>query len=230
MTDKEKLQQLFSAALQDGSRLDKPLTRAFPESKVACAAVPKKPEAAPVAVVVETAAIPAVAPERQLVEPLPNAGLDEATSAELGKLLDAQLARVSSRRKKEMLVTMAVVIGLVGGGIGWFVHSPARVVAFTSAMSEMRSLTDIKGTLAKYQVALDKVGTRGKEIENSSAALGVDPATVQDEDPYLEAETEQFTGEEGTGVGARNQKLQEKMGDLVKSPLVSGQSAPVANQ
>ena len=164
---------------------------------------------------------------------MPNAGLDEETSTELGKMLDEQLERVSRRRRRELVVTLLVVVGTVGGGFGWFVSSPARVSAFKAAMSDIRSAGDIKGMMDKYQVALDKVGSRGGDLDEASMAMGVDPSKVVDEDPYLEAETEAFTGEEGTGVGTRNRKFQEKFGKMVKSPLMGGKlsdgKAPAGN-
>jgi hypothetical protein len=226
MTDKEKLQQLFNAALQGGSDFDKPPTRAFPQSRVACVTAAPVAAPAPEEVAVAEVTVPAPAPRGgELVEPMPNAGLDDETSTELGKLLDEQHARVTRRRRREMMVTLLVLFGLTGGGFGWFVSSPARVTAFKSAMTEIRSVGDIKGMLAKYQVALDKIGTRGADIDDASMALGVDPSTVVDDDPYMEAETEAFTGEVGTGVGARNKKFQEKFGKLVKSPLMAGKNS-----
>ncbi len=224
MTDKEKLQQLFNAALQDGSNLNKPPTRAFPESKVARATAPQvaAPLVAATPVAVSVAVVPEPAPASAAVEqvkPMPNTGLDKETSTELGKLLDAQLGRVSRRRRRELVVTVLVVVGLAGGSFGWFVSSPSRVSAFHLALSEIRSVGDIKGMRAKYQVALDKVATRSGEIDDASNAMGVDPTTVQDDDPYLEAETEAFTGEKGAGTGSRNKILENQFGDVVKVPV-----------
>jgi hypothetical protein len=170
--------------------------------------------------------VPSAAPPvADPVEPMPNAGLDEETSAELGQLLDAQLERVSRRRRRELVVTLLLVVGLVGAGIGWFARSPPRVSAFRSALSEIRRVGDIKGMMAKYQVALDKIGTRGKDLDDASLAMGVDPATVKDDDRGLDAETEAFTGEQRTRVSARNTKLQEKFGKVVKSPVMVGKGA-----
>jgi hypothetical protein len=171
---------------------------------------------------VAVAEVPVTAKSEPLIESMPNAGLDEASSTELAALLDAQLKRVAARRRRERVVTLLVFLGLTGGGFGWFVHSPDRVAAFKSALAEIRSAGDIKGMMAKYQVALDKIGSRSDQIDESTLALGIDPASVSpEEDPYMEAETEQFTGEKGAGVAERNKKFQEKFGKLVKSPLMA---------
>lgn len=153
-----------------------------------------------------------------LVVPMPNAGLDAASSAELGALLDAQLKRKSRQRKRELIMTLLVVGGLTGGGFGWFVQSPTRVQAFRDAMSEIRSVGDIKGLVAKYQVALDKIASRSAQIDEATVAMGGDPTKGGDEDPYLEAETEQLTGEKGASSGERHKKLQEQLGKEVKTP------------
>jgi len=223
MTDKERLQQLFQAALQDDFTCERPPTRAFPKSAAAVLPVAEM-KAAPVAAAEplqpSLAEMPVTKPVVPLVESVPNAGLDEATSAELGVLLDAQLKRVAGKRRRDTVVTLLVLLGLTGGGFGWFVHSPNRVEAFHTAIAEIRSIGDIKGLLAKYQVAFDKIGARSDQINESALALGVDPASVSaDEDPYMEAETEQFTGEKGAGTADRNQKLQEKFGNFAKAPV-----------
>ncbi|RYD30859.1 MAG: hypothetical protein EOP85_23360, partial [Verrucomicrobiaceae bacterium] len=112
MTDQEKLKKLFQAALQDSSEMSKFPTRAFPTSSTipAPASVPVAmpfnqpieplPTAAPVAAVVEEEA-PVVLPS--------NAGLDEATSTELGILLDEQRDRMQKKRRRETLVLLAVL-------------------------------------------------------------------------------------------------------------------------
>ncbi len=231
MTDKEKLDQLFQAALMGDVNPGKSLERAFPGvtstqvvSVSKTSVMPPVP-AGPANSDGLASSIPAAIPtgQRLLVEPMPNLGLDEASSVELAALLDSQMKRVSTRRQREMLVTLAVIAGLAGGGFGWFVHSPSRVAAFQSAVLEIRSIGDIKGIMAKYQGALDKVGERSRQIDATSLSMGSDPATVpQGEDRYMEKETEEFTGEKGTGAGAR--KVQERFGAFTKSPGVTDQA------
>lgn len=227
MTDQEKLQQLFQAALQDSDFSEKP-TRAFPSS-TAVPAVPAPQVAAPVQApmpvqeVVQPIFSPVPAPASQavapLVQPMKNAGLDEATSTELGALLDAQYARKAKRRRRELVVTLLVCFGLTGGGYGWFIQSPQRVTALQDALRDIKSVGDIKGLVAKYQVALDRIAARSKQIDEATVSMGGDPTQKNLDDIYMEAETEAFTGEKGKSVGARNKMIQEKFGKVLKNQL-----------
>lgn len=217
MTDKEKLQQLFQAALQDPSHGTKPLARAFPTAPVVkLPEAPPAPAPAPVQPpVMETPASPALEP---LVQPMPNAGLDEATAAELGALLDEQIQRKARKRRRELVMTLVLCFGLTGGGYGWFVQSPSRVQAWNEAMGDIRSLGDVKGLVAKYQKALDRIATRSQQIDQASVAMGVDPTKVSNEDAYFKKETEEVMKVKGVDIGARNKRLQDSLGKLVKHP------------
>ncbi|MES2660029.1 MAG: hypothetical protein V4689_15515 [Verrucomicrobiota bacterium] len=217
MTDKEKLQQLFQAALQDSSQVDKTLTRAFPT--VPAVVVPAiQPVPAPEPVQAAVMEVPAPRAVEPLVQPMPNAGLDEATSAELGALLDAQIKRKSRRHRRELVMTLVVCLGLTGGGYGWFVQSPSRVQAFGEVMKDIRSVGDVKGMVAKYQDALDRVAARGQQIDQASVAMGVDPTKVSNEDAYFTEETKDVMKVEGVDMDARNKRLQGSLGKLTKHP------------
>lgn len=215
MTDKEKLQQLFQAALQETSHGTKPLARAFPT--VPAVTLPVAPST-PIPEMVEPVIMqaPVATKVEPLVEPMPNAGLDAATSAELGALLDAQIRRKARRRRRELVMTLVVCFGLTGGGFAWFVQSPSRVQAWNEAMGDIRSLGDVKGLVAKYQKALDRIATRSQQIDQASVAMGVDPTKVSNEDPYFSKETAEVMKVEGVDTGARNKKLQDSLGKLVK--------------
>lgn len=230
MTDKEKLQQLFQAALQD-SNFDtkKPLARAFPSVPTPTAQVVEQvsaPEPSPDPV----AQAPVVQNLEPLVQPMPNAGLDEATSAELGALLDAQIKRKARQRKRELVVTLLVCFGLTGGGYGWFIQSPNRVQAFNDAIKEIRSVGDIKGLVAKYQKALDRIAARSKQIDEATIAMGGDPTLETTEDPYFTAETEKLTGEKMKSLGERNKRLEATLGKLAKKPGVAEKVAEAASE
>ena len=220
MTDKEKLQQLFQAALQDPSHGTKPLARAFPTAPAVTLPV-AQPVAAPEPVqpavipVSDAPVSPQVAP---LVQPMPNAGLDEATSAELGALLDEQIKRKARRHRRELVVALVLCLGLTGGGYGWFIQSPSRVQAWNEAMGDIRSLGDVKGLVAKYQKALDRIATRSQQIDQATVAMGVDPTKVSNEDPYFTKETEDVMKVKGVDIGTRNKRLQDSLGKLVKHP------------
>jgi hypothetical protein len=222
MTDKEKLQKLFDAALKSSTDFSEgPPQRAFPtpsfEAKPA-------PIAAGFAARVETA--PPSPPVAELPVAPPDAGeatgpatmaavLDDAASTELAALLDEQLQRQSRKRKMEALVAALVLFGLTGGGFGWFVHSPQRVQAFHEAMREIRSVGDIQSMVAKYQAALDRIAVRGAQIDQATIAMGADPTSTSG-DQYMEAEMKEMMGGEGTTVGQRNKALQKSFGHMAQ--------------
>ncbi len=222
MTDSEKLQQLFQAALQDSSSGKKPLTRAFPTTP-AVVVQPIQMAPVPTSEPVQPAVIEASRAVAPLVEPMPNAGLDAATSAELGALLDAQIKRKSRKRRFELVATLVVFLGLSGGGLGWFVQSPSRVQALHEAVNDVRSLGDVQGLVAKYQVALDRVAARSNQIDSAMSEMGSDPSQASAEDPYLSTETEKVLGVEGQDIGERNKRLQESLGKVVKKPATAGE-------
>lgn len=219
MTDQEKLQKLFQAALQDSSDLNKAPTRAFPTSTVAPAqvSVPAPMPVAqplPVAPVSETVAA-VVAEEAPAVLPS-NAGLDEKTSNELGALLDEQRTRLARKRRRDTLVVLGVMFALGGSGFGWFVQDPQRVQAFKDAIRDVRSIGDVKSMVAKYRESLDKVAVRGKQIEQATDAMGVVRTAEDEKDPYFEEEMKGMMGGKGRTVGDRNKAMQDNFGHMQK--------------
>lgn len=85
MTDPQKLQQLFAAALKDCSDIDKPPTRIF-----------TRPDAVPEA---DPALVEALAtiPESLPLAPPENAGFSDTESRELGALLDKSQRTAAKR-------------------------------------------------------------------------------------------------------------------------------------
>ena len=120
MTDQAKLQSLFDAAMRDCSPIEKAPTRAVPPTPAIPHFEPRTPEPAAPAIVA-----PPVEPARQTVEVV----FDKDAAEELGALLDEQVLRKKRRHRRESLIAALVLIGLTGGGSGWFVSSPARVHA-----------------------------------------------------------------------------------------------------
>ena len=223
MTDKEKLQKLFDAALKAPSdATDGPLKRAFPSPVLEPAAIPAAP--APVANPA-IASAPTGGLNTEVNEPNEAIGtsapamaavLDDAASTELATLLDEQLRRKSRKRKMGAAVTAIVLLGLAGGGSAWFVHSPSRVQALTEAIRDIRSVGDVKSMVAKYQAALDRVAARGQQIDQASAAMGVERSAADEKDAYMEAEMSAMMGGEGKTAGQRNRALQASFGDMAK--------------
>ncbi|RYD19410.1 MAG: hypothetical protein EOP88_19055 [Verrucomicrobiaceae bacterium] len=220
MTDQEKLQKLFQAALQDSSELNKAPTRAFPTatSVPAAASVPAAmpfTQPVPVAPAPEPVAVAAVVEEAPVVLPS-NAGLDDKTSTELGSLLDEQRARLARKRRRDTLVVLGVMFALGGSGFGWFVQDPQRVQAFKDAIRDVRSIGDVKSMVAKYRESLDKVAVRGKQIEQATDAMGVVRTAADEEDPYFEDEMKGMMGGKGKTVGERNKAMKDNFGHMQK--------------
>lgn len=220
MTDKEKLNQLFEAALKDTSPGVKPLARAFPKPEIVPMPAPIPEPAAVVAKVPEPAAVVVEVPEapaavEPLVVPMENAGLDHETSTELGKLLDEQTGRKNRKHRREKLITLAACLTLTCGGFGWFVHSPARVQAFHQVVKDIRSTGDIKGMVASYSKALDKVAARSAQIDQSTRAMGVSADQSNEKDPNMDAEMKAMMGGEGKTTGDRSKMLQQAFGKKI---------------
>lgn len=212
MTNQEKLQQLFNAALKS-----QPEDYTTPPAKLravptpASVAVPAAGAASRQAVVVDSVAAAEETPR----------GLSITESGELGALLDEQNRRRRRRHRMEALVASLVLLGMTAGGLAWFVQDPSRVQAFQEAMRDIRSVGDIKTLVASYQDSLDRISARSNHIHDASKAMGIDPSKCADEDPYFEEEMREMMGEEGgQTVGTRNQRLSEKFGDMARKSNV----------
>jgi hypothetical protein len=220
MTDKDKLQKLFEAALKSNPEdfevhpINK---RVVPTSPAVCPTAAAAVEASkPEPVVCESTAKPA--------ETSPDAprALTKEESEELGKLLEEQVQRRRRKRRMEAMVTALFFLGSTGGGLAWFVSNPDRVEAFQSALREIRSVGDVKALVASYHESLKKISTRSGQIDQASMAMGINPADVKDEDMYMDAEMREMMGEEGgKTVGQRNKMLAEKFGDKASQNGVS---------
>ncbi|MCU0777918.1 MAG: hypothetical protein MUF86_09680 [Akkermansiaceae bacterium] len=211
MTNQEKLQQLFDAAL-------KSQPEDFGTHPVKKRAVPTSQSPAPQAPVpvpgkpLPTPAVMAETPDGG--SPDTNRTLSREESDKLGILLDEQLRRRRRRHRMEALVTALVLFAMTGGGLAWFVGDANRVQAFQEAMRDIRSVGDIKAMVASYQESLARISARTGQIDQASLAMGINPADCQDEDPYMESEMREMMGAEGgKTVGARNKQLMEKFGD-----------------
>ncbi len=219
------MQKLFAAALRAPAESEaiKP-TRAVPVTP-AVAAVPQAPAPIPA----QTAMEPTVPAATQVpATPSINAGLDNAASAELAALLDAQNLRKQRRQRRDSLIAALLLLGFVGGGVGWFIHSPNRVKAFREAINDIRSVGDVRSIVAKYNVALEKIKVRSAQVDGATTTLGVDPTKDDGKDPYLEKEMKEMAGGEGKTVGERNRLLREKFGSVENNSGKLAIPAPAA--
>lgn len=231
---KEKLQKLFQAALLDASEEKISLARAYPKSTLdtlaAQAATPSTPLAIPQPDSEPVAVVPVPAPvaaATDFVQPMANAGLEAEAAEELRILLDEQNLRLKRKRRRESIGALVVFLALTGGGFGWFVHSPDRVQAVRAAMSEIRSVGDIAGMVAKYQKALDKIGTRSKDIAAATESMGVSSNQDGMKDVYMDSEMKEMMGAEaGKTVGERNRMLQDKFGSVKTGGLKAAVTRP----
>ena len=212
MTDQEKMQKLFEAALR---------APAAPDALKQKQAVVPQQAPAPVAAPEVVAAMPSPA------VPVVNAGLDEESAAELGALLDERHQRMERQRRRNKLVTVVVFLALTGGGYGWFIQSPQRVQAFHEAMDDIRSVGDFASIVAKYNKSLEKIKVHSTQIDSATASMGIDPTKDDGKDPYFEKETKGMMIGEGKTVGERNRLLKEKFGAEEKNGGKLGIPAPV---
>lgn len=228
MTGREDLDKLFEAAL---NQTEAPSRYGTPDSmKKAAPAAYSKPtapfQAAPAVATTPAnnvfAAAPFVAAAPAPPKPevtLDNHGmasLDNTINAELAEIMDAKIAREKSRRRRGRLMLVLILLGATGGAAGWVVTNPERIEAFKATIAEIKSVGDIKGMVAKYQVALDKIAVRSKQIDAATVSIGVDPASVDEHaDPGFDKEMQAVMGEEGGKTNAARDKiLREKFGDV----------------
>jgi len=210
MTDHEKLRKLFHAAMR---AVDEPQAMDQPVRSQASQGAPSTtnqplPAAAPLSNETPAPAGAVAAPTET------NAGLDAASAAELAALLDEQHKRKTRKRRREALATLGVFLALTGGGLGWFVQSPARVQAFHEVMRDIHSVGDIQGLVAKYRAALDRVAGHAQQIDRSTESMGVSSRQDGEKDPNFDKEMRVMMGADGKTTGERNRVLQEKFGNL----------------
>lgn len=218
MTDKQKLQQLFDAALKTPVANEGVAPkRAFPTP-----VFDSVPESAPAAMPVFQPVPAAAAPQPQAifdkVEETPAAAeapaLDKEAAEELGRLLDERIVRKRRRRKIELVVTLILFFGGTAGGTAWFVQSPARIIALKEAIRDIRSYGDINSMVAKYQEYINKIGVRNKQIDQASTNLGIDTTKVAPGDETMDAEFKQMMGSEGgKTLGQRNKAMHAAFGN-----------------
>lgn len=230
MTNREDLEKLFEAALNDkvapsrfGTPEDQMKTepRAFRKEVQAASSQPS--EAAAQQSVSKAQVTPELEqhPKSDLVD-LAKAGgqfadqavasKNETISAELGELLDQKVAREKRSKHRSRLVTLGILLGIIGGASAWIVTNPERFDAMKKVVAEVKSVGDIKGMVAKYQAALDNVAVRSEQIDAATKSMGVDPASAASkEDQGFDKEMREMMGEDsGPTTAERDKLLREK--------------------
>ncbi len=159
------------------------------------------------------------------------ASLGSGLSTELGAILDAKVAKEKRNRRLSLVFTLLFLAGIGGGATAWVVTNPERFEAMKAVIAEIKSAGDLKGMVAKYQKALDRIAVRGEQINDATVAMGVDPASAEDmADQGFDKEMREMMGEDGGPTSAsRNAKLTDKFdhvkegGSLIKQKPASGE-------
>jgi hypothetical protein len=242
MKGREDLEKLFEAALNqteapsrfgtpDSMKKAAPAAFNRPAPPFQAAPAPPAPgnvfQAAPIVAPMPTAPAPALVLDKHGA-----ASLDSTVNAELAGIMEEKIAREKSRRRRGRLVLVLFLVGATGGSAGWVAVNPHRVEAFKQTIAEIKSAGDIKGMVAKYQAALDKIAVRGKQIDAATASIGVDPASVDEHaDPGFDKEMREMMGEEGgKTTAARDKILREKFGDVQKTGSLIKQKEETAGK
>jgi hypothetical protein len=208
MTNQEKLQALFDAAMRSPEEPSGKPKRAVPGGDAV-----KAPAEEP------AAAEPVQAEEKPA--PLsPDEALDKEAAEELGQMLDERIRRDRRKRKIEVMVTTVLLLGSALGGTFWFVQDKARIAAVNKAMEEIRMAGDPEAMAAQYNPALEKIAQRGNQLGEATAAMGVDPDKNPGGDIHMEAEMKEMMGDDaGPTVGQRNKLLVDNFGDVEEKGL-----------
>ncbi|GAA5481696.1 hypothetical protein [Haloferula sargassicola] len=213
----ERMKALFDAAIRSPDISATEKTMDLPPRAMA----PVRP--APT--VAESAIVPAPA-----VAPVPQMEVPAAESKpvvhhteqdeELSAMLEERDGRLKKRRGRVRMVTNVALLALiVAPTAAVMIHPGLRakfdwlVVNIGKSMEDVKSMANTKDS---YDEALDKVATRGNQIDDATRALGVDPTqVVPGEDPEMKAEMQAFMGDEADGFDRRRAGL-EKMGFVAK--------------
>jgi hypothetical protein len=241
MTSPENLDKLFEAALNEKTapsrfgtpeEMKKKAPSAFSKNAEAVASKPVQSGSPVVVGAAQAETVEVNVPEPEIAPDLidisktgdPLAGnavksKDETISAELGAILDEKVAREKRSKKRSRLIALGLLIGVTGGTSAWVVTNSERFEALKSVVAEIKSAGDIKGMVAKYQAALDRVSVRGEQIDAATQAMGVDPTSMDHvEDQGFDKEMSEMMGEEGgSTTAARDKLLREKFKSVEES-------------
>ncbi len=174
----------------------------------------------------ESAATTEASDPAEKAEAAPAAAEEE--DPELRAMLEERDLRLRARSKRRRLVANCVVLLVCGVSAAAFVISPTLrgkldtlVHHLQGGVKDVKSMANMAGS---YDEALEGVAQRGAHIDDATAALGVDPASVsEDEDPNMQAELDEMMGEGNRTVGERNASL-ANAGKIVTA--VTGRTAP----
>ncbi|MBB5351237.1 hypothetical protein HNR46_001471 [Haloferula luteola] len=183
---------------------------------------PSTPAPAPVPAQAFVAPAPVEAPQaRQTPHPAPSPAVSHVeTDTELTAMLEERNSKLEKKKgRARVLANLALLLLVVAPATAVMVHPGLRakfdwlVQNLGKGMDDVKSMADTKDS---YDQALDRISSRGDQIDDATRALGGDPnSVVPGEDPEMKQEMAEFMGEEAEGFDRRRAGL-EKMGFVAK--------------
>lgn len=218
----DRIKALCDAAMR---RPDISVTEKVFESQFAVmpAAAPAPAPQVPVAAPAEAA----TAPSPAAAAPMPFAAAPEEVAAEpeavqhhteqdqeLAAMLDERDQVLRKRSGRGKLVANVLLLLLFVGPVTTVAVVPSFRAKFeklvqhlNEGMSDVKSMANTKDS---YDEALKEVAVRGDQIGDATRALGIDPASVsEDDDLEMNAEMRQLMGDDADGFATRRGKLEE---------------------
>lgn len=221
MTPQEKINQLAVAALRSA-----PPTGSAPEPATYMApfGTPRSKEENKAPAKLE------VLPDSPEVEKETNLGeyaeaeakpFVDQVDPELRAMIENRDVRIAKSIKRRSLALTMSVLAMLGGGGWWYSVSPTAQASVAKLIPALRqSVDDVKmiGSMtSQYDDSLEQISVHGGRIDDATAALGIDPTSVSDEENMeLENEMREMMGDGAVTVGDRNKALQDKFGVVGK--------------
>lgn len=216
-TPEEHMKVAPAAFLKSDSAFQKADDSAQPSASPFIAATSDAKPFAPAGVSVfqaapaETAAGPEVVLDQSGV-----ASLDHGTNAELEAILDKKIAKEKGKKRRDRLIAVVLVIGLVGGVSGWFVTNPEKMAMLKKVMADVKTASDPNAVADQYKESLEKVAVRGNQLDGATEMIGGE-APPEGSDQGMDKEMKEVAGD-GAGLSASEKQklLQEKLDALKK--------------
>ncbi len=143
------------------------------------------------------------------------ASLDGGLNAELEAILDKKIAKERAKRRRDRLMVMVLLIGMVGGSAGWLVANPDKMEAIQKVISEIGKASDPNAVANEYKKSLEKVAVRGDQLGDATSMIG--GKAGEGEDPGMSKEMKQVAGDDaGLSPDERQKQLKEKFDSMPK--------------
>lgn len=140
---------------------------------------------------------------------------------ELRAMIEEQEKRkekaLAKKRRILALTALAIIAGL-GTSVALSPSLQSKLLSVTPMLKQAKDDVKMLGNMtSQYDESLEKISAQGKHIEDATRAMGVEPASVgEDEDLHMTAEMNELTGGEGNATGDRNANFRKKFGIVEK--------------